>query len=245
MRRRVFPFLAAVLFATAAWAQGSEWQIDPAHTTVGFTVRHMGISNVHGRFTKVSGTANIDDSGIRNAHGRITLPNHIPFATPTSGPNIIFTSRWDNYPASMSIPLHGHASHAWFLMAGSTNPMQSRIPNGRIVISYTDHSTDTLELINPSTWWPIEEDYYEAPPAFTTGAPHPFRVYLKSGLISNVPQKWTSIKGLTNTAIDGGAATVLEMPLDEHKTLDHLVVSTVARDVVVGLMSITLNTSQP
>ena len=62
MRRRVFPLLAAVLFATAAWAQGSEWQIDPAHTTVAFTVRHMGISNVHGRFTKVSGTANIDDS---------------------------------------------------------------------------------------------------------------------------------------------------------------------------------------
>ena len=62
MRRRVFPLLAAVLFATAAWAQASEWQIDPAHTTVAFTVRHMGISNVHGRFTKVSGTANIDDS---------------------------------------------------------------------------------------------------------------------------------------------------------------------------------------
>lgn len=190
-------------------------------------------------------TANIDDAGLRAAGGKITLPSHVPFASPATGPNIIYTSRWNNYPLSVSIPLHGRAVHAWFLMAGSTNPMQSRITNGRIVVFYTDHSTDTLELINPSTWWPIEEDYYEAPPAFTTGVPHPYRVYLKTGLVSNKPGKWTSIKGLTSTAIDGGAATVLDMPLDPHKTLDHLVLSTVARDVVVGLMSITLNRIQP
>ena len=73
MRRRVFPFLAAVLFATAAWAQGSEWQIDPAHTTVGFTVRHMGISNVHGRFTKVSGSATVDDSDMTKSSVNATM----------------------------------------------------------------------------------------------------------------------------------------------------------------------------
>jgi polyisoprenoid-binding protein YceI len=73
MKRRVFPFLVAVLFATAAWAQGSEWQIDPAHTTVAFTVRHMGISNVHGRFTKVSGTANLDDSDITKSSVNATI----------------------------------------------------------------------------------------------------------------------------------------------------------------------------
>lgn len=73
MRRHIFPFLAAVLFATAAWAQGSEWQIDPAHTTVAFTVRHMGISNVHGRFTKVSGTANVDDNDITKSNVNATM----------------------------------------------------------------------------------------------------------------------------------------------------------------------------
>ena len=190
-------------------------------------------------------TANIDDEGVRNANGKLTLPSGIPLSTPEKGPNIIFTSRWDNYPATVTIPLHGHASHAWFLMAGSTNPMQSHVTNGRIVAHYTDGSSDTLNLINPSTWWPIEEDYYEAPPAFTTGTPHPLRVYLKTGVISDKQPKWTSIKGLTNTAIDGGAATVLDMPLDPHKSLDHLVLSTVARDVVVGLMSITLNKVEP
>ena len=62
MKRRVLSLLVVALFTAAAWAQGSEWQIDPAHTTVAFTVRHMGISNVHGRFTKVTGSAVVDDN---------------------------------------------------------------------------------------------------------------------------------------------------------------------------------------
>ncbi len=32
------------------------WQIDPAHTSVEFSVRHLMISKVKGRFSKVSGT---------------------------------------------------------------------------------------------------------------------------------------------------------------------------------------------
>lgn len=32
------------------------WQIDPAHTVVGFTVRHMVIAKVHGRFTRFEGS---------------------------------------------------------------------------------------------------------------------------------------------------------------------------------------------
>lgn len=184
--------------------------------------------------------ANIDDRGIRAAGGEVRVPGGISFATPATGRNIVFTSLWDNYPDSVTIPLEGRASHAWFLMAGSTNPMQTHIANGVIDVYYQDGTSDRLELVNPSNWWPIEEDYLEAPPAFTTGAPHPWRVYLKTGAVSNKPGKWTTIKGLTNTAIDGGAATVADMALQEGKGLDRLVLRAVARDVVVGLMSITL-----
>ena len=74
MKRRAFGFLfTVVLFAAAAWAQGSDWQIDPAHTTVAFTVRHLGISNVHGRFTKISGTATINDSDITKSNVNATI----------------------------------------------------------------------------------------------------------------------------------------------------------------------------
>jgi hypothetical protein len=185
-------------------------------------------------------TANIDDAGLRASGGEIRLPGGVSFTTPASGHNIAFTSLWDNYPDSVSIPLEGHASHAWFLMAGSTNPMQSHIANGIIDVYYKDGARDRLELINPTNWWPIEEDYLEDGPAFTTGVPHPWRVYLKTGMASDKPGKWTSIKGLTNTAIDGGAATVTEMALQPGKTLDHLVLRAAAHDVVVGLMSVTL-----
>lgn len=73
MNRRFFSLFAVVLLTAAAWAQGSEWQIDPAHTNVAFTVRHMGISNVHGHFTKVSGSATIDDSDITKSNVNATI----------------------------------------------------------------------------------------------------------------------------------------------------------------------------
>src|SRR5271165_672646 len=41
-------------------AHADTWQIDPAHTNVEFTVRHMMISNVKGQFQKTSGTISAD-----------------------------------------------------------------------------------------------------------------------------------------------------------------------------------------
>ena len=41
--------------------------------------------------------------------------------------------------------------------------------------------------------------------------------------------------------IDGGSATVLEMPLDRSKLLRSVQLRTLANDVVIGLMGITLD----
>lgn len=187
----------------------------------------------------------IDDAGLRARAGErneIILPAGLPLATPgTKGsPNILFTSRWDNFPDSVAIPLKGKASHAYFLLAGSTDPMQSRITNGLIDIRYKDGSADELPLNNPETWWPIEQDYYEDGFAFSVGAPRPLRVYLKTGIVSDKPPGRITIKGFSGTGIDGGAATILDMPLHPGKELDHMVLRTVANDVVIGLMSLTL-----
>ncbi len=43
------------LFAVHGWA-GEKFQIDPTHSNVGFTVRHMAIAKVSGEFKKFSGT---------------------------------------------------------------------------------------------------------------------------------------------------------------------------------------------
>jgi len=45
-----------IVIAAPLAASADTWQIDPVHTTVGFTVRHMTISTVRGQFNKVAGT---------------------------------------------------------------------------------------------------------------------------------------------------------------------------------------------
>jgi polyisoprenoid-binding protein YceI len=46
------------------------WTADPAHTTVGFSVKHLGISNVHGTFDEFEGTLVVDSNDLSTA--RIT-----------------------------------------------------------------------------------------------------------------------------------------------------------------------------
>jgi hypothetical protein len=147
---------------------------------------------------------------------------------------------WDVYPDSVVIPLSGNAYEAALLMTGTTNPMQSRMVNGLIRVNYTDGSSDLLELRNPENWWPIEQDYYVDGFAFTTDAPRPIRVSLKSGTEIPANYKYTGIKGFSNFGIEGGAATVLNMYLNKNKTLKNLVLKSVANDVVIGLMGVTL-----
>ncbi len=188
---------------------------------------------------------NVIDSGLRARAGvknEWTSSTGMPFNTPsdTATNNIVFTSMWDVYPDSVMIPLTGNAAEAAFLMAGSTNPMQSRLINGLIQVNYTDGTSDVLELRNPENWWPIEQDYYVDGFAFTTDAPKPIRVSLKSGTELPANYKYTGIKGFSNFGIEGGAATVLGMPLNKNKTLKNLVLKAVANDVVIGLMGLTL-----
>jgi len=190
-------------------------------------------------------TANINDSGLRRMamnNNEVRSLNNVPLTTPadTLLNNIIYTSQWDNYPDSATVPLSGKASHVYLLMAGSTNPMQSRITNGMIRINYTDGSSDTLLLRNPENWWPIEQDYYTDGFAFTTGADFPERLYLKEGKFAKGLSSYTAIRGFSNRAIDGGAATLLSMPLNPGKTLNSLTVYAIANDVVIGLMAVTL-----
>ena len=63
MKHWILPAVVVVAMVVAApfAAAADTWQIDPVHTTVEFTVRHMMISNVKGEFTKLSGTITAKD----------------------------------------------------------------------------------------------------------------------------------------------------------------------------------------
>jgi hypothetical protein len=185
----------------------------------------------------------IDDSGLRTAaakaEGKYILPNGVPFQTPTNSDdnNIIFTSQWDNYPREVTVPLSGKSSHAYLLMAGSTGPMQSRFDNGEVVATYADGTTERLALNNPVNWWPIEQDYFIDDYAFQRPEPIPPRVDLKTGNVRVLDVKAFKGKG---RAVPGGAATVLDLPLDPGKELKSLTVRALANEVMIGLMAVTL-----
>ncbi len=186
----------------------------------------------------------IDDSGLRTAaaqnHGIFQTPLGIPFQTPGPGEsnNILFTSLWDNYPHDATVPLTGRASRACLLMAGSTNPMQSQFDNGEVVITYADGTAEKLTLRNPTTWWPIDQDYYIDDFAFAHPAPAPPRLDLKTGKLRVMESREFKSRSLN---IPGGAATVLDLPLDSAKELRTITVRTLANDVVIGLMAVTLS----
>ena len=56
--------LAAVGFLVAGVASADVYKIDAAHTTVGFTIRHMVINNVVGSFKQFEGTFEYDGADV-------------------------------------------------------------------------------------------------------------------------------------------------------------------------------------
>jgi polyisoprenoid-binding protein YceI len=58
--------LAAAALAVAAPAQES-WQIDPLHSAVNFSVKHMMVSTVRGQFGKVTGAVKWDRANIERS----------------------------------------------------------------------------------------------------------------------------------------------------------------------------------
>jgi hypothetical protein len=125
----------------------------------------------------------------------------------------------------------------YLLMAGTTNPMQSGLENARVVVTSTGGRTFVLPLVNPCSWWPIEQDYFIDDYQFWMPGPLPMRVDLSTGKVRVLDA--ATFKGRGGT-VRGGAATVLALPLDPAVDLKELRLSATANDVVIGLMAATL-----
>ena len=72
-KRIGFVSALALLASLSALAQTSSWTIDPAHSTAQFTVRHMGISNVTGNFTKLSGNVVLNEKDVTQSQVSATI----------------------------------------------------------------------------------------------------------------------------------------------------------------------------
>jgi polyisoprenoid-binding protein YceI len=106
MFRTLLLALTAIAALSAAAFAGS-WDLDQAHSKVGFTVKHMGISSVDGTFGKYTATVNYDEknpasltfeatidassvnTGNEKRDGHLQSPDFFDVA---SSPNITFKS---------------------------------------------------------------------------------------------------------------------------------------------------------
>ncbi|CAL1516352.1 YceI family protein [Chitinophaga sp. MM2321] len=61
MKKSLFSTALLVLAGLATFAQ-VKWSADPAHTSIGFSVKHLGINYVQGHFAKFTGAIETTDS---------------------------------------------------------------------------------------------------------------------------------------------------------------------------------------
>lgn len=74
MRKKYLLWLTGLLLVFALpVSAASVYQIDPVHSSVTFSVRHMVISNVKGQFTKFSGVINLDEEDITRSSVEVTI----------------------------------------------------------------------------------------------------------------------------------------------------------------------------
>lgn len=159
---------------------------------------------------------------LRDAQGRLATPAGVPFAAFAADRNIAFTSRWDNWPDRVSVPVGRAARTAWLLVCGTTFPMQTRIANAVVHFRYTDGVVERLELVPPDNFWMLcpwgGEDYSYEHDAFSLPPEPPPQVQLGRNC----------------------RAILLSWRLRPGAVLQQLELECLSRDVVIGLIGVSL-----
>ena len=65
--------LALTLTLGVAHAQVSTWKIDSSHSGIEFQIRHLGVSNVRGSFSKVTGEVHLDEKDVTKSSVMATI----------------------------------------------------------------------------------------------------------------------------------------------------------------------------
>ena len=191
-----------------------------------------------GGWANMDMTARVDDAGLRAAGGTLKTPLGVPFATPPgNAPNCLFLSQWKLDREAVEIALNGSAMGIYLLITGITFPQASRMEHGRVTVAYNDGSKAELPLRNPETWWPIEQDYMLDDYLAINDAPLPPRVDLRTGQTRILDAETFKGKG---RAVNGGAASILYLPLDSARTLASMKVEASLYGIVIGLLGATL-----
>ena len=158
MSRYVMILIAALAMAASAAAQAGNWQIDPAHSSAQFSVRHLGVSTVRGAFMKVSGSAKYDaadpskgsldatieatsvDTRVEMRDNDLRSPNFLDVA---KYPTITFHSKQTKAAGAGKLQItgdltiHGVTKAVTFAVEGPSAPGKDPWGNTRIGLSAT------------------------------------------------------------------------------------------------------------
>src|SRR6266516_2374339 len=77
-RARMRKLLIVVALGLPSLARAATWTLDPAHTSVQFSVRHLMVSTVRGAFGKVTGTVQVDEKDLTRSKIQATLDGEGP-----------------------------------------------------------------------------------------------------------------------------------------------------------------------
>ena len=73
MTRLISTIAICLTLALPLVASAATWNIDPDHSNVGFTVKHLMVSNVRGNFQKHTGVVDINDKDITKSKVEVTI----------------------------------------------------------------------------------------------------------------------------------------------------------------------------
>ncbi len=73
MKRIGFGIVGLLLATAPEHARAAEWEIDHAHSSITFTIRHLGIAKVHGMFHEYAGELRFDENAFQDGHVRVTI----------------------------------------------------------------------------------------------------------------------------------------------------------------------------
>jgi polyisoprenoid-binding protein YceI len=152
--------MGSILFALGATAQPETWQLDPAHSSAQFAVRHMGISTVRGAFTKLSGSTTYDPTDPSKTSIDISIDaNSVDtrvemrdkdlrsdhFLDVTKYPTITFKSKQiqaagpDKLKAIGDLTIHGVTKEATLDIDGPSKPVKD--PRGKLHVGASATTT--------------------------------------------------------------------------------------------------------